>query len=233
MRRQGLKRTIIGALMAFLIAPGIFVLAIILGVRWAGEAIDDADRLSPGDSITLQAGEEVTLYVLSGTSSGSDGFDEGGTPAPDVTCTATGPDGQPVDLTSSTGSSVTRDNEQWQEGYELHADTAGAYTVRCGDSEVLAMDSDFASSLGKRLGGTVLLAFVVPFLVGATGLGLFIWGLVKLSSSKKAAQMYAPGGYPAYGQQPYGQGGYGQPPYQQQPPYGGQQPPHDPYGPQR
>ncbi|MDF8264615.1 hypothetical protein [Luteipulveratus flavus] len=248
-RRQGLKRTVIGAVMAFLLAPLVFVLALWLGVRWTVDAVDNAQRLDPGQAVSLKAGEKVTLFVFQGTTSAGDGADSNGTDTPAVTCSATGPDGQPANLQASTGTSVTNGGERWQQSYELTAGAAGSYAVSCGDQRVLVLDSGFAGDLAKKLGGAVLAAFVIPFVIGVTGLGLFIWGIVKLSSSKR--QAYAPGyaGVP-YGQQPYGQAGYGQqqgdgqqPPYGQQqgyrqqppsepqPPASDEPPPQDPYRP--
>lgn len=213
-KREGVKRMVLGGILFFLVAPAIFILAVVIGVNQAKDVIEDADKLSPGQSTTLQANETVSLFVFEGPSSSGDGASVGSDiNAPATTCEVLDPTGKPVALKDSSGSSVSTDGQEYSEGYEFTATVAGAYKVTCGDKDVLVMDSEFASDLGKKLGGAVLLGLAVPFIVGMTGLGLFIWGLVKYRSYKRATQPQQQFGG-------YGQQGYPQPGYPQGPQYG-------------
>ncbi|AKU17965.1 hypothetical protein [Luteipulveratus mongoliensis] len=222
-KREGVKRMVVGALLFFLLAPAIFVGALWFGISRTVDTIDDAQRLKPGESVQLDAGEQVKLFIFDGITTGGDGATAGSdqTPSP-VQCTATGPDGQPVDLRTSSGKSVSNDGQRWQESYELTAGPAGAYRVTCGTSEVLVLDSDFVKNLATKVGGTLLLAIVLPFLVGMTGLGLFIWGIVKYTSNKPPPVQpgYATGGYPP-------PSGYYPPQQPTQPPIEHREGPHD------
>lgn len=219
MKPEGTKRMVIGGILFFLVAPAIFVIALVIAAGSAADAINDGTKLSSGQSTHLDAGEEVWLLVDNGTTGSEDGATTGtGIDRPAVSCTATDPNGQPVQLTSSSGTEIAQDGQQFVKGYTMTATTAGNYTIDCQGRSVLVMDSDLASKIGTRVGGAVIGAFVIPFFVGVAGLVLFIWGLVARSRSKRRIQEAA------YGQ--YGQQGYGQPAYggQYNPPqqYGGQ-----------
>lgn len=257
MKREGVKRMIGGGVLFFLVAPAIFFIALLVGVGKSVADIADSQQVSPGGTAQLQAGQRVSLLVFAGTATGDGATQGSGVPAPDETCTATDPTGQPANLTRDSGTEVSDGGQSWREGYTLTAGPAGAYTITCGSSDVLVMDESAMSDLGRNVGGTLVAAFVLPFIVGVIGLALFIWGLVKFNRSKKAmpAGGYAqgqPGGYagqPYGGQQPYAGQGYPQQGQQSydggQPSYGdgqqsygdgqqgrdGQNPPQNPYGP--
>lgn len=215
MKREGVKRMIGGGVLFFLVAPAIFVAVLLIGVGKSVADIAGSDPVQPGGTAQLEAGQKVSLLVFAGTATGDGATQGSGVPAPDETCTVTDPTGQPANLTRDSGTEVSDGGQSYREGYTLTAGPAGAYTITCGSSEVLVVDENAMSELGRNVGGTLVAALVIPFVVGIIGLALFIWGLVKFNRSKKAmpAGGYGQGQY-AYGQQQYGQPGYG----------GGQQP---------
>lgn len=230
MKREGVKRMVVGGLMFFLLAPGIFVLSLVLGVSSSIDDVKDAPRIQSGGTANLKANQTYGLFVYDGPST-SDGATSGtDVQRPNVTCTATDPSGAPAQLTSASGSEVSADDSSFSKSYELKTTAAGAYRVDCGGSEVMLLDSEMMSNLGKKIGITLLFAFGLPFVIGIVGLGLFIWGLVRFNKTKPRPAGYGgyPGGgydggqgYPQQGQQygqQYGQQGYGQQGYGDQDP---------------
>lgn len=219
MKREGVKRMITGGLLFFVVAPLVFVLALVLGVGSAINAVSDAEQLSPGQSTRLEADQEVSIFVLTNAVEPAFPTEPGASPTtttPEVrtTCSVTGPDGSAADLRRTSGAKVSENGDDWREQYKLKAGPAGDYAVTCGDRDVLIMDEDIAEVVGRGV-MFVLIALAVPFLFGVVGLGLFVWGLVRFNATKPQ---------PGYG---YG-GGSGYPPQQGGYPYLNQSPPQHP-----
>lgn len=213
MRREGVKRMVTGGLFFFVLAPLVFVGALVLGVGSLISGIDDA-QVPPGGTVELQAGEEASLFVL-GVGETQLDVPNSDTGAPSVAprCTVLDPEGSEVDLTRSSGNTeVSEGGQTWESAYTFTPRTTGAYQVTCGNDDALVLESGLAGMLSKGV-GLIFLAIGLPFLIGVVGLGLFIWGLVKFNSSKNQP---APG-YPAP-QGYYPPQGYDQPPGNQ-PPY--------------
>ncbi|YAL83801.1 hypothetical protein ACMYYO_03045 [Dermacoccaceae bacterium W4C1] len=234
MKREGVKRMVFGGILFFLVAPAIFVTALVVGIGSSISSFENAAELGPGESTSLTSGDEVSVFVYDGSApDSSDGVDTGGAALPAADCTVTDPSGGDVALTSSSGDSVTSDGSRWAEAFTFTPERSGNYRFDCGELRALVMPSDIVSTFGQRVGLTLLAAFGLPFLAGVVGLGLFIWGLVRYNKTKP--QQYGGGhggGYQppqGYGQQGYNQ--YGQPGNQGYNPYGqqgGQG--YDPYG---
>lgn len=231
MRREGVKRMITGGLLFFVVAPVVFIGALVLGVGSAVNAVSEAEQVEPGQSTHLDAGQEVSIFVLTNAVEPSPGeFSRETTSATRTTCTATDPSGSPAKLRRTSGATVSENGDDWREQYKLTAGSAGNYAITCGDRSVLIMDEDVATLVGRGI-TFIVIAFAVPFLFGVVGLGLFIWGLIRFNATKPQpgygygpSQNYPqqPGGYP-YPQQ--GQPGQQDPPPGHRPP-GSDQPPY-------
>lgn len=236
MKPEGTKRIVFGAIMAFLLAPAIFVIALVVGLKPVADMVSEGNRLSSGESTRLESGNKVVLLVDDGEASSGSGATKGSNVgSTDVTCTGTGPDG-PVQLERDSGTSMNRDSREFVAGYSFTPDSTGDYSFSCQGRSLLVVDQSDVEKLGTRIGGSLIVGLGGSFLVGVVGLGLFIWGLVVRSRSKRRIREAAMGGYGqpyGYGQQGYPQQGYGPPQgnqqgYQQPPYQGYQQPPQGP-----
>lgn len=230
MRREGVKRMVFGSILAFLIAPGIFVAALVLGITNAVGEFMDADSVGPGESVSLQAGTKMSIFVYSDAAPSESGnADTDTTVLPSQECSVTSPGGQPVALTRDTGADFSSNGDEWSQAYSFTPQTTGDYTVNCGDQSAMVLESGALDGAMRSVGTALVVAFVVPFVIGVLGLGLLIWGIVRYNKTKPAHGGYQPPagygggpGQPGYGQQtPYqqpGQQSYGQPgQYGQQP----------------
>ncbi|WP_018157038.1 hypothetical protein [Demetria terragena] len=199
MKREGVKRMVTGGVFFFLLAPLVFVVALVLGVGQVISGIDES-TVPPGGTIQLDSGAETSVFVL-GLDPQVDTETGSATALPD--CTVKDPSGSEVALSrTSQSSEVTSGDQTFTSAYSFTPAETGAYTVTCGTNDTLVIDSGLAGMAGKG----VILVFVaigVPFIIGIVGLGLFIWGLVKYNSSKRRMAQGGPGphGYP-YNQQP-------------------------------
>lgn len=232
MRREGVKRMVFGSILAFLVAPGIFVAALVLGITNAVSGLD-FDTVGPGDSVNLTAGEEMSIFVYTGAAASSDGIETGSEVAPpSQQCSMTGPDGSAVQLRRDTGTSYTTEGERWSQAYKVTPPVSGDYTLRCGADRAMVMNSGAFEGAFRSVGVALVVAFVVPFVVGVIGLGLLIWGIVRYNKTKPRQGGYQPPAGYSGGAAPY-QGQYGQQPPVQYGESGQYQQPgsSDPYGP--
>ncbi|WP_460468749.1 hypothetical protein [Calidifontibacter terrae] len=184
--------TIIGAVLMLVIAPVIFVTGTVIGVKGAIDIITKAPQVPSGGSITLQQNDVHDLYAYVGYSTSSDGVSsDTSNTAPVPSCTVTGPDGQPVNVTKATGNTVwTRGSSIYQSAGSFTPPTTGAYKVACGDHDALVPAGDEASSAGNKAAWSIGIGLAAAAVAGIIGLILLTIGIVKLVNSGKERSQY-------------------------------------------
>lgn len=215
--RRGLALTIIGAVLAVIVAPVIFGLTIIIGVKSAYDTFDKAPVVAAGS--TFDATKTGTYVLMVDSTDGDDVTNTSNG------CMVTGPDGSQIPVTDYSDSAESSQNGQtFTASQEFDAPTVGNYTIDCGaPTKVLSRAA--VQGLVKTVLLPIVIAFVVAALVGVVGVVLLIVGIVKLVRSgreRRDAQFYAQGGpggpYPG----PYGGATYNGGPGSPYPgPYGG------------
>ncbi len=236
-RRRGIWPMVIGGVLLVVGVPAAIIIGLIIGGGSVLSEVEDMPRLDPGESLTLEAGAERTVYVV--PSEGSSGTgptgpeEEPSEPSlPQIEdCTVTGPDGSPVPLRSTGGPGITADGSSFLATGTFTAEQSGAHTIDCGAAtRVLVAPAEFTDSFFQTLVWSIGGAFLGAGILGVVGLGLLIWGIVAFTNSKPPRppgpqHPYGPPGPPP--QHPYGPPG---PPPQH--PYGPPgPPPQHPYGP--
>lgn len=205
-RRPGRRLIIAGAvLMGMAVVVGLGLTALAFLPLVAG------DRPVPLDgrlALDLQAGDERVFYRLEGLQTNPE-------------CSATGPDGRPVQVSPEVfPSTLTLDGVSYSASSSFTAVVDGRHEVRCGEAPGRV-------AVGERISvlRTVFLGFggifggIATFMVGIV---VLVVGLVVRSSGTSRGQ--GPPPYP--GPPPYS----GQPPYPGAPPYPGPPPGQAPWG---
>lgn len=192
-------------------------LAIITGLasfNSISDAVSDASPIDGERSISLQAGDERTIYQV-----------EQGSEA--ASCTVTGPDGQQLSLSRTSEIEGTTGDTTYVNVGNFTAEQSGEHLVACeGPRTLVGPALDVASTVGGIFG---VLAGIGGIFLGAVLaiIGAIVW-FIGRGESKRAALAgptgfggpYPPGGYPpqggyqqggppgGYQQGSYGQGGY-------------------------
>lgn len=185
-------------------------LAIVTGMasfNAISDAVSEATPIDGSKSITLDEGEERTIYQV----------EQGGEEA---VCTVTGPDGQELSLSSNSTVEGTSGDTTYVSLGNFTAEQSGAHEVTCeGPRTLIGPSLDVAGTVGGIFG---VLAGIGGILLGGliAIVGAILWFLGRGES--KRALTAGPGGYGSGG---YGSGGYGQGNYQQ-----GSPPPPPGYG---
>ena len=163
------------------------------------DAVADATPIDGSKSISLQAGDERTIYQVE---QGSE----------DAVCTVTGPDGQELELSRDSSIEGTSGGTTYVNVGNFTAEQAGDHQVACeGPRTLIGPSLDVASTVGGIFG--VLAGIGGVFLGGILVIiGAILWFLGR--SEGKRAMAAGPGGY-GPGQGGYQQGGYQQGGYQQ------------------
>lgn len=234
---RGTKRMVIGALLAFLLAPAIFGISMVLGIRSIADAFASGETLSSGATRELKGQEDVLLLVEDAAADAATG-----TAAP-TTCTVTSPGGTQVPLTGRDVPAGGTGDQPYGAMFELTTREAGAYTFDCQGRAMRVIDGAAVNEMASGLAGPLLIGPVLSFLVGTLGLGLLIAGFVARRRSRVVqpawagtppvpqAWSYGTGGYPAPGQGPAGPTTPGAPPaptWQAPPPSGSTPAAHQP-----
>ncbi|USQ79048.1 hypothetical protein [Ornithinimicrobium faecis] len=191
---HGKRRT--GAItfwIGIVIGLGSLALAIITGMmsfNAISDAVSDATPIDGSKSITLQAGDERTIYQV------EQGSEE-------AVCTVTGPDGQELSLSRNSTVEGTSGDTTYVNVGNFTADQAGEHQVACeGPRTLIGPSLDVAGTIGGIFG---VLAGIGGILVGGllVIIGAILWFLGR--GERKRALTGGPGGY---GQGSYQQGGY-------------------------
>lgn len=208
-KRRGLALTIIGALLMFVVAPGIFVAGVVFGVKGAYDIVQSSPIVGAQGTVPMAAGQTRDIYAFSGPADSNDTGVETSTTSSGVTsCTVQDPSGARVDVTSSSGSTAwTRGGNRYVMAGSFTATTAGDYRVDCGDRDMLLPDGKDAKNAGEKavtgIGGGLIIASIA----GLIGLIMLIVGIVKLVNSgrersqfriQQQAAQWNPGGYRGY-----------------------------------
>ncbi|USQ75504.1 hypothetical protein [Ornithinimicrobium cryptoxanthini] len=184
------------------IAIGIasLALAIITGLASFNaitEAVSEAEPINGERSVTLQAGDERTIYQV-----------EQGTEQ--ATCTVTGPDGQQLSLTRNADLQGTSGDTTYVSVGSFTAQESGEHQIACeGPRTLIGPSLNVAGAVGGIFG---VLAGIGGMLLGGllVIIGAILW-FIGRGESKRAMS----GGPGDYGQGGYGQGGDGRGGYQQ------------------
>lgn len=199
------------------IAIGIasLALAIITGLgtfNAINDAVNNAQPINGSTSVTLQAGDERTIYQI----------EQG---AEQAVCTVTGPDGQ--ELTLNRGSEIqgTSGDTTYVNVGNFTAEQSGEHQIDCeGPRTLMGPAVNVAGAIGGIFG--VFAGIGGIFLGGLLVIiGAILW-FIGRGESKRAAS----GGPGGYGPGGYQQGGYQQGGYQQGGYQGGPPPPPPPSG---
>lgn len=186
-KRRGLALTIIGALLMLVVAPTVFVIGLVVGVKGAIDIITAAPLVQPGGSIILQQNHARDLYAYLGPSSSTNGVRSSTTettPVPE--CSVRGPDGSSVTVQPPTGNtSWSRNGSLYQSAGSFTPAKSGTYTITCGDHAALVPAGSDASEAGKRAAWSIGVSLAVATALGIIGVILLIVGIVKLVNSGK------------------------------------------------
>lgn len=157
------------------------------------EAVDEAEGFSGDTAITLQAGDERTIYQV----------EEGNQQAE---CVVTGPDGQELTLTRGAALSASSNGTSYVDVGSFTAEVDGEHQIACeGPRTLVGPALDVRGAIGGFFG--VFAGIGGAFLGGILALvGAIIW-FVGRSESKRALRSGPGGGY-GYGSGGYQQGGY-------------------------
>lgn len=167
------------------------------------EAVDNATPIDGSTSITLQVGDERTIYQVE---QGSE----------DAVCTVTGPDGQELALSRGAAIEGTSGDTTYVNVGNFTAEQAGEHQITCeGPRTLVGPAINVSGAVGGIFG---LLAGIGGVLLGGllAIIGAILWFLGR--GEGKRAQAGGPGGYGSGGGYPQGgyqQGGYQQGGYQQ------------------
>ncbi|MCK0111656.1 hypothetical protein MWU75_05840 [Ornithinimicrobium sp. F0845] len=176
-------------------------LAIVLGMtsfRAITEAVQDAQPTNGDITVSLQAGDERTIYQV----------EEG---AEQATCTVTGPDGQELSINRGADISGTSGDTTYVNVGNFTAAESGDHHIVCeGPRTLVGPALDIAGAVGGFLG---VLAGIGGMMLGGllVIVGAILWFIGRGES--KRAMAAGPGGY-GYPQGGY-QGGYQPGGYQQ------------------
>lgn len=205
-KRRGLALTIIGAVLMFVLAPAVFVVGTVLGVKGALDIVQSAPMVDAQGTVSMQAGQTRDIYAYAGVADTTDaGVDTNTTDSSAAPCTVQNPDGAPVATTSSSGTTGwTRGGNRYVMVGSFTAESAGDYRIDCGDRAMLVPDGSDASKAGSKAVAGVGGGLAVASVAGLLGLVLLIIGIVKLVNSgrersqfrlQQQAAQWNPGGY--------------------------------------
>lgn len=204
-KRRGLALTIIGALLAFVIAPSVFIIATLASTS----KLDAASGFPVVDGktvVTLTAKEQQLLI----------------TSRKNTDCVVSSFTGERYEIESEPASSSGGYSFSSSSGmYSFSVDTTGPHTIECGEGIIVSGND--AEAFKEYVLRNLLIALGVASAIGITGVVLLIVGIVKLVRSGKERKAFQRQNMPAavgYGQNsgyaPPQTPGYGQP----QAPYG-------------
>lgn len=174
------------------------------------EAVAEAESMDGDTTVTLQAGDERTIYQV-----------EQGTEQ--AVCTVTGPDGEQLSLSRNADLEGTSNGTTYVNVGSFTAQESGDHLIACeGPRTLIGPSLDVAGAVGGFLG---VLAGIGGMLLGGllVIIGAILW-FIGRGESKRAMTHgsggygsggYGPGGYGPGGPGGYESGGYGQGGYPQ------------------
>lgn len=204
-KRRGLALTIIGGVLMVVVAPVIFVVATVMGVKDAVNLISNTPVVPNGGTVTMTAGQTRDIYPYVGTSTSDTGVDSSPTMATTVPdCTVTDPTGQDVSISTGGGATTwSRQGGAYQIYGSFTASQAGEYKVTCGNVDALVPDGHDATNAGKKAAWGIGGGFIGASVAGLLGLILLIVGIVKLVNSGKERSAFRMQQQMGQWQQPY------------------------------
>ncbi|WP_145230841.1 hypothetical protein [Rudaeicoccus suwonensis] len=208
-------------MLAVIIAPSIFGVTIIFGVKSTVDTFNKAPVVAAGSTFDATTTGTYVLMVQSDANGDVTNGRNG--------CMVTGPDGSQIPVTDFSNSATSSQNgETYTATQEFDATAAGNYTIDCG-SPTKVLSKSAVDGLIKSVVLRIFLAFGGSAVVGILGIVLLIVGIVKLVRSgreRRNAQFYGQGGPGGPYSGPYGGGPYNGGPGS----YGGPTPPQGGYG---